>query len=179
MDPSQLTPFDIIEPPPGALIPSFAAWIALTALVIGGYTLSKIISKKRRASPLGKTLSALLDEAKKIAARADSPAEIERLARLLRRIVSQLVMKDVSALTPIEIKQLAISLKNSADSKSQPTDEHLQKIASNSSILNILSELEEHAYSPLTKSESSAITRTIITRLIDVLESHLRRFASI
>jgi len=157
------TPFDIIPPASGPLIPSTVAWILLAVLGAGGAWLAS----RARNQGTGNSLRAVLESLAKDldhAARELSTGEVERVTRVARRIISHYVPNDLSGFTSAEIRTLAHERAENAD----------EMFLSTSAILHIIADLEELAYAP----KRNAIAREaseLATRLSRMINLHLRR----
>lgn len=164
------TPFDIIDPRPGALVPTGLAWIALAACSLGvlGY-----ISFRRRtpgAHSMQATLRVLIDELRAAAAQCSDTGEMghnfELVTRLIRRVLTPYVSKELATMSCSELRSASSTLlqsSNKADVSLAP-------------LLSQLATLEEHSYAPQTSSKELAGLQQLQSKLIDEIESHVRRF---
>jgi hypothetical protein len=156
------SPFDIIEPPPGPIVPSPMAWI-LTALFFAAMlALSRLLYRRMKTPPLHTLVATLLDEFKRAASQSHTSLAVERIARLTKRILSVLIADDVDSLSSSEIRSLAISLSRSSDERQR----------SSAAILELLAQVEELAYAP---QDSTPEIQSLISQLERSLEEHVRR----
>lgn len=160
------TPFDIIDPSPGALVPTAIAWLSLVAV---SFVVCAVIAMRRRiprAKSINARLQRLVDELRSIATNASTPQELERLARLSRRIISPYMTSEVSGMSPGDLRAAAASLRKKADDKDQSLSEAIL----------LLSAIEEQAYAPRELISNTATLSGSIEKLVSSLENHVRRF---
>jgi hypothetical protein len=160
------TPFDIIEPGPGALVPTGLAWLAL--LLCAGVVLGAIAIMRRvpRAPSVNTTIRNLVDQLRRTRLEAHDQSEIERATRLARLIISPFLTSTVDTMSCAEIRSLADTLKD----RSYDSDRSL------AAILSLLAELEELSYAPLNSARDPDLSAAILDRLTSAIESHLGRF---
>jgi len=159
------TPFDIIEPPAGAFVPSSIMWLVL-ALLGAIVFLSAIVSTRRRpAHSVSSLLNSLLSDLNHIRTEATSPQDLERAARLVRRIISPYLPGDAAGLSSGEMRSLADILRERKDDMTSSVAE----------ILPLLAEVEDYAYAP-SFEQNLAAAQTTLRSLCELLESHLRRY---
>jgi hypothetical protein len=160
------TPFDIIDPGPGALVPTGLAWIALLAGALG--VLLYIVYRRRipGANSIHATLRGLLDELRAAAAQPGSVQNLERVIRLARRILTPYTSEELATMSCSELRSMSATLSTGADAAA----------ASLSTLLGQLAELEEQAYAPQTNLADRARLSELHTNLVGGLEDHVRRF---
>ena len=160
------TPFDIINPGPGALLPTGLAWLVLLGCM--GIALIIFALLQRRPKPLAirKTVRRLLDELNAATAHISSQQDIERIMRIARRIVSFYTTIEISSMSCTEIRSFATSL-------SDHTDDAVRSL---SPLLLLLSDVEERAYAPFNNLEDDPTLHGILQKLRSGLEEHVTRF---
>jgi hypothetical protein len=160
------TPFDIIDPGPGALVPSGLAWLALVAVSL---LICAAIAIKRRipkAKSINARLQKLLDELRAGATGVTAPQDIERLARLVRRIVSPYMSVEVSGMSSGDLRLAAATLHTKPEERDRSLSEALLLLAT----------IEELAYAPRDSISDARVLSGILEKLVTSLESHVRRF---
>jgi hypothetical protein len=160
------TPFDIIEPGPGALVPTWLAWLVL---VIGAAAFLAAIALKRRAPrppSVNATLRNLIDQLRRAKLDDRDQRNIEQATRLARLVISPFTRTSISTMSCYEIKSLADALQNSSDDSERSLAEALA----------LLGELEERSYAPITSDGDLALSRAILDKLTSAIESHVGRF---
>lgn len=161
------TPFDIIDPGPGVLLPTGLAWLALVSFAILSLTVFTLLRRTPRPHSIRKTLRMLLDELNVATAHVTHQKDIERVTRIARRILSPYTSLDVGSMTSSELRGFAASL-------GQSTDEATRAV---SPLLLLLAEVEERAYAPLHNMSGDDNTlHDILQRLRSALEDHVTRF---
>jgi hypothetical protein len=160
------TPFDIINPGPGAIVPTSLAWILLTASTLSVLLYINYRRRTPSANSIQATLNALLDELRIAAAQPINQQSLERTTRLVRRIITPYLSEDIATMSCSELKSLAASLHCNMEDQG----------TSLSTLLIQLAEIEEQAYAPQTNETGSAKIRELHSELIGGLESHVRRF---
>jgi len=163
------TPFDIIEPGPGQLIPSEYAWLALLVMTLLGAALIVFMRRTRSPQKITSTLQVLVDELRIIGAGAQSRPDIERVSRLGRRIISPYFVEDVTSMSCSELQSHAVKIRNRANEESVSLAEAIL----------LLAKIEEIAYAPDTSLDGNTELRTLTDSLVAGLESHIRRFRPI
>jgi hypothetical protein len=156
------TPFDIVDPPAGPIVPTLMWWL-LTSLFILCLLLARWIAHRKATPPsVAILVSALLDELKRTTKLPQEGLVIERTIRLAKRIVSPYVDQEVDSLSSSEMRALAESLRASSEERDQ----------SSGSILQLLAAIDEIAYAP---RDGSTEISTLIPQLENSLEQHVRR----
>lgn len=156
------TPFDIVDPPAGPIVPSMTVWI-LTALALAALLLLRWLMLRRPGNPpVAKLIAALLDEVKRATAQSQTHHLVERSARLTRRIVSTYLPQAIDSLSQREMRSLAASLGASSDERNRST----------AAILELLAEIEELAYAP---HDHAPEIRPRLAQLGELLDTHVRR----
>jgi hypothetical protein len=160
------TPFDIIDPGPGALVPTGVTWIALAACAIIVLLYTAYRRRTPSAHSIHATLRALIDELRVAAAQSNSEQGLERVTRLARRVLTPYTSGELATMSCSELRSMSASLGRSSD----------EAAISLSPLLGQLAELEEQAYAPQTSEASHVKLRELCTDLISGLEAHVRRF---
>lgn len=160
------TPFDIIDPSPGALVPTVTAWFSL--LVVSLIVCAVIAMRRRipRAKSINARLQKLVDELRSVAAHTSTPQELERLARLSRRIISPYVTSEVSGMSPGDLRAAAATLGKSRDDNDRSLSE----------IIFLLAAIEEQTYAPGESISNASALSGSVEALVTRLENHVRRF---
>jgi hypothetical protein len=158
------TPFDIIDPPPGAFIPSGTMWLVLGLVGVAAFLVAKLAARRGKAHSVGSLLDSLLTELGQVRSQASSPHDLERAARLVRRIISPYLSCDTAGLSSDEMRSLAGTLREQKD----------EVTSSVAQILPLLAELEDYAYAPAF-DQTSDTARTALNTLFERLETHVRR----
>lgn len=166
MDTPIPTPFDIIDPAPGAVVPTGMAWLILLVLV--GLALAAIAVYRRtpRGRSVHRTLHALLDEVRRLCSQPSAQRNTQRITRLTRRLASAYCGIDTGALSCAELRALAQEI-------GSRTDESAHSL---SSIVALLAHLEEQAYAPHHATAPQASSDDTLVTLVQTLETHVRRF---
>lgn len=170
MDTPIPTPFDIINPGPGALVPTGLAWAALAACALG---VIAYISYRRRipgAHSMQSTLLVLLDQLRSAASKSSVDCgdqhSFERVSRLVRRVLTPYMSVEVATMSCSELRSVAATLLISSD----------EAETSLAPILSQLAELEEQAYAPQAGPEDRARLIELQGLLVSGIETHVRRF---
>jgi hypothetical protein len=159
------TPFDIIDPSPGALVPSGMAWIVLLLGAVVAFLLTSVFSRRTRAQSLNTLVAALLQELQSIGAQASNPHELERVARLGRRILATYLPEDTAGLSSVEMRALSETL-HQKDS---------ELLVSASKALVALADVEDRAYAPSGATDKNPENTAAVQNLVDQLENLVRR----
>ncbi len=157
------TPFDIVDPPSGPIIPSLSVWLLTLFAVLAFLLTNWIIQRKRRAPSVGALVVVLLEELRRTATTPLTTASTERIARLAKRIISPHVAHEIDSLSSSEMRELASSLRATPRESDQ----------SAASILELLAKVEDSAYSPFPDGTTSL---SLISQLAGSLEQHVRRY---
>lgn len=160
------TPYDIIDPSPGAVIPTGIAWVILLLVAVLLSALITWVRRTPRAYSLHATIRGLLDELRALSGSSGKREELERISRLARRIVAPYCSADTGAMSCSELRALAASLASSQ----QESDRSL------SQLLDLIAGVEERAYAPLAEPSTPNRDLGAIETLISSLEVHIRRF---
>jgi mannitol-1-phosphate/altronate dehydrogenase len=156
------TPFDIVDPPSGPIVPSLTAWL-LTALAVLGFLLaSRIIQRKGRAPSMAALVVNLLEELRRAVTAPLTTTSTERIARLAKRIISPYLTQEIDSLSSSEMRELAKSLQATPRESDQ----------SAAAILELLAKVEESAYAP---TSDFAAGSNLISQLEGSLQQHVRR----
>ncbi|MFO0415885.1 MAG: DUF4381 family protein [Pseudomonadota bacterium] len=169
MPPAIPTPFDIIDPAPDALVPSAVAWLILVLLAALAYLAILLFNKRPARRSARYLVGRTLEELKSAADSNQSSLNSERIARLSRRILTTYLKRDIGALSPSELENLATELR-----QSEKSNEMLQ---SASIILELIGQLEDATYAPASDTSTDTEQPRLIQRIITALETHIRRFS--
>jgi hypothetical protein len=163
------TPFDIIDPGPGQLVPTSFAWLLLFTLAALAGLILALRSRRPAPKNIYRTLTRLVHELKKAADSGDKTADLDRIIRLARRIVSPYLEDDATSLTSDElrIKSQTIRAKK------------LESLDSLAGALSTLADLEEFAYAPKGRRNGGDKLDDLVKLLVDTLEQHVRRYKPI
>jgi hypothetical protein len=156
------TPFDIIDPPPGPLIPSLTMWLMLVGLLVVARTVLWLFQRAKKPTPLGQHVRSLLHNLSTTANKAETPEQLQRVARLAKRILSAYLPFDPSSLSPSDLRDKAGSLTKSLDPLEQSTG----------SLLHLLADIEDLTYAPHTATE---LIRQRATQLLEATQTHVGR----
>jgi hypothetical protein len=98
------TPFDIIDPGPGQLVPTGLAWIFLFAVAALVGLIIALRSRRPVPKNIYKTLTRLVHELKQAADSGNKTSDLDLIIRLARRIVSPYLEDDATSLTSDELR---------------------------------------------------------------------------
>jgi hypothetical protein len=160
------TPFDIIDPGPGALLPTGLAWLVLLACMALALIVFALLQRRPRSLGIRRTVRRLLDELNTATAHVSSQQDIERVTRIARRIASLYSTIEVGPMSPTEIRLFADSLSQHADHATRAL----------SPVLLLLSDLEERAYAPCNSLAEDHTLHETLQKLRSNLEEHVTRF---
>jgi hypothetical protein len=158
------TPFDIIDPPPGAFIPSGTMWVVLVLAGIAAFLLARFGGGRGRSHSISSLLNVLLAELNQIRTQVTNQHDLERAARIGRRILSPYLPCDTAGLSSAEMRSLASTLCEQKDDLASSVAE----------ILPLLAAIEDYAYAPSFEQTISTAQATL-NSLFDRLEAHVRR----
>ena len=161
MDTPIPTPFDIIDPNPGALVPTSLTWILLLVIALLGALITLLRSRKPGPAKIHRTLQRLLVEIRQAADTYSRPSDLDRIIRLAKRIISPYLDADAASLTATELRQVSHSFKTKHD-------ESKDVIAAG---LAALADLEDLAYAPNDTAPQSIRAKELVVALISRLES--------
>jgi hypothetical protein len=160
------TPFDIIDPGPGAVLPTGLAWLVLLACMTLALVVFALLQRRPRPLPIRKTVRRLLDDLNAATAHVSSQQDIERITRIARRVASLYTTIEVGPMSPTEIRLFAASL-------SQHKDDAARAL---SPLLLLLSDLEERAYAPYNSFRDDPTLHDALQKLRSNLEEYVTRF---
>ena len=132
------TPFDIIDPGPGAVVPTSLTWIILLALGVLGALITLLRSRQPGPAKIYRTLDKLLVEIHQAANTSSHANDLDRIIRLAKRIISPYLDVDAVSLTSTELRQLSQSFKT----------KHEESTGAIAAGLTALADLEDLAYAP-------------------------------
>lgn len=158
------TPFDIIEPGPGALVPTGMAWILLLSVSILIASVSLLRSRKPGPAKIYRALEKLLSEIKQATDSLSRQGDLERIIRLAKRIISPYLETEAASLTSTELRHLSESYKA----------KHQEATDAIAAGLTALADLEDLAYAPNSSNDQPDKRRDLVATLISRLESLVR-----
>lgn len=158
------TPFDIISPGPGPLVPTSLAWVLLLAFGLLGAGIALVRSRRPGPAKIYRALQRLLHEIKQVANKCSSTSDLERIIRLSKRILSPYLDGDAASLTSTELKALSQSYK----SRHQVSSDAI------AASLAALADLEDLTYAPNDYSQLISREKELTASLVSRLESLIR-----
>jgi len=156
------TPFDIIEPPPGPLIPSGTTWLALVLITVLGVAATRWFNRASKAKTMDDVLQNLVEELHRRASSAASHSDLERITRLAKRIVAAYTPTDPAGLSPVELRSTAAVLRASMNDTDRST----------AVIVELIADIEELTYAP---STDDVHHHTLVSNLVTNLSNQVRR----
>jgi hypothetical protein len=157
------TPYDIVAPPPGPIIPSVSAWGALALLLLVVFTVRWFAARRHKSPSLQGLVADLLDELRRLSSNPESGTSLERITRLTRRILSMYIPQGTDSLSSTELRSLAATLSQSS----------MEQARSSASIVDLLASLEDLAYAP---QQSPASQRELISQIEQLIDQLVRRY---
>jgi hypothetical protein len=160
------TPFDIIDPDLGPLLPTGLAWLLLLACAGIGLLCVALLRRTPRPHSLRATLRSLLNELRAAANNVSCRQDIERVARIARRLISLYTSAEVASMSCSELLTFAKTLKQHSEDNSRAL----------SPLILLLSDLEERAYAPISDSQDLSGLHETLRKLVSGIEEHITRF---